>query len=157
MDRFVKPRELTILGHPEYSLDGPVTLIAVSDPHAEFFNSTSGIWIGGNFSDKIHRTIRMQKVWKDLGLMHNSVEYMPRLQQEVYLRRESVVPGKHGMRFLMLALKEAEIKAESIPVHMHQGQTTTKELKDKGEVSTVKVNVGHINETKTLCIPTEEE
>ena len=37
------------------------------------------------------------------------------------MRWERVVPGKHGMSALMLALKEAEIKAETISVHMHQG------------------------------------
>ena len=38
------------------------------------------------------------------------------------MRQAIVVPGKHGMLALMLALKEAKIKAEDIPVHMHQVQ-----------------------------------
>ena len=33
----------------------------------------------------------------------------------------TVVTGKHGMLSLMLALNEAEIKAEAIPLHIHQG------------------------------------
>ena len=32
-----------------------------------------------------------------------------------------VVPGKYGVTYLMIALKEAKIKAEYIPVDMHQG------------------------------------
>ena len=46
------------------------------------------------------------------------------------MRRARVVPGKHGMAALMLSQKEAEIKAEAIPVHMHQGHTETQQLKD---------------------------
>ena len=42
-----------------------------------------------------------------------------------------VVSVKYGMSSLMIALKEAEIKAEAILVHMRQGQTATKYLKDK--------------------------
>ena len=40
------------------------------------------------------------------------------------MRRSIVVPGKNVMADLMLVLREAEIKSEAIPVHMHQGQTT---------------------------------
>ena len=47
------------------------------------------------------------------------------------MRRARVVNRKHGMADLMLALNEAEIKAEDITVHMHQRQTETKHLKDK--------------------------
>ena len=36
VERFNKPRVLTLFGHPEYSLDGSGTLIAVSGPHEEF-------------------------------------------------------------------------------------------------------------------------
>ena len=40
---------------------------------------------------------------------------------------------------------------------MHQGNTATKQLKDKDETTTVMVHARNINETKTLCIPTEKE
>ena len=56
----------------------------------------------------------------------------------------------------MLALKEAKIKAEAIPVHMHQGQTATKQPRDKSEKYAVFVHYGPINEPTTLCLPTEE-
>ena len=46
--------------------------------------------------------------------------------------RARVVPRKHGMSALMLALKESAIKVEAIPVHIHQGQITTKYLKYNG-------------------------
>ena len=42
-----------------------------------------------------------------------------------------VVPVEHDISSLMIALKEAEIKAEAIPVHMYQGKTETKQLKYK--------------------------
>ena len=35
--------------------------------------------------------------------------------------RVRMVPGKHGMVILVIALKEVEIKAGDIPVHMYQG------------------------------------
>ena len=38
------------------------------------------------------------------------------LRQEVAMGRARVVPGKYGMSALTLSLKEAEIKAEDIPV-----------------------------------------
>ena len=44
-----------------------------------------------------------------------------------------VVPDKKVMTALILALKEAKIRAEDIPVHMHQWKTATIPLKDKGE------------------------
>ena len=56
----------------------------------------------------------------------------------------------------MLALKEAEIKAEAIPINMHQGKTAKKKIIDKGKKPTVIVHVGRVNETTTLCITTEE-
>ena len=37
------------------------------------------------------------------------------------MRQARVLPIKHGMSTLMLELKEAEIKAEAILIHMHQG------------------------------------
>ena len=45
--------------------------------------------------------------------------------------RARLMPGKHDMVALILALNEAEIKAEAIPVHMNQGQPSTQQLKDK--------------------------
>ena len=61
------------------------------------------------------------------------------------------------MSDIMISLKEAEIKAEGIPVHMHHAKTATKQLKDKGEIPIVTVHVGQINKTTTLPLPTEEE
>ena len=67
-----------------------------------------------------------------------------------------MMPGKHRMTALVLVLKEVEIKAEAITMHMYQGQTATKQLKENDEIPTVMVNAGKINETTTLCLPTEE-
>ena len=53
--------------------------------------------------------------------MHHRVEQLSILRQEVDMRREIEVPRKHGMVALMIALNEAEIKAEAIPVNMRQG------------------------------------
>ena len=61
------------------------------------------------------------------------------------MRRAIVVPGKHVMAALILALKGAEINSEDIPVHMRLAYTAKKYLKDKGEISTGIVHVGHIN------------
>ena len=72
----------------------------------------------------------MHRVWRDLVLSQIIVEHISSLQQEVAMIRAIVVPGKHGMSALMLALKEAKIKAEAIPVQMHQGHTETQHLKD---------------------------
>ena len=47
------------------------------------------------------------------------------------MRRVIVVPVNHIMSALMLALKEVEIKAEAVPLHMHHKQTPIKQLKDK--------------------------
>ena len=44
------------------------------------------------------------------------------------------------MYAIILALKEAEIKAEAIPVHMHQVNTETQQLKDKYKSPTVMVH-----------------
>ena len=46
------------------------------------------------------------------------------------MRHARVVPGKHGIISLILALKEAVIKSEAIPVHMYQWQTARQQLKD---------------------------
>ena len=59
------------------------------------------------------------------------------------------------MTDLMLALKEAEINTETIPVHMNKGHKETKYLKDNNETPTVMVHVVQINKTKTLPLPTE--
>ena len=53
-----------------------------------------------------------------------------------------MLPGKHGMSSLMLALKEAEIEAEYVPVHMKQGNIETQQLKDNNEPPTLMVHVG---------------
>ena len=45
--------------------------------------------------------------------------------------RARLMPGQHDMVALILALNEAEIKAEAIPVHMNQGKTATKQIKYK--------------------------
>ena len=83
------------------------------------------------------------------------VEQLSRLWKEVDMRRARLVPGKHGMSTLMVALKEAEIKEEAIPVHIHQGHTETLQLKYNGETLTVLVHAVHINKTTTLHLPTE--
>ena len=124
MDRFFKPRSSAMLGHLVYSLDGPGAPMTVSGTHEGFFNSAFGIWIGGkHVSDGFCRPIRMHEVSRVSVIRHQRVEQLSILRQEVDIRRTQVVPGKHGMTALMLALKEAEIKAEAIPVHMHQGHT----------------------------------
>ena len=51
------------------------------------------------------------------------IENLSILRHKVATRLSIVVPVKHGMAALMQALKEAEIKAEAIPVHMHHGNT----------------------------------
>ena len=82
---------------------------------------------------------------------------MSSLRQHVDTRQTRVVPGKHGMADLMLALKEAEIKAEAIPVHIYQGQKATKQLKYKCKIPTVTAHALQIKKTTTLCIPTYKE
>ena len=71
--------------------------------------------------------------------------------------QERVLSGKYGISALMLALKEEEIKAEAIPVHMHQGHTETYQLKYNNETPTVMVRTGKINKNTKLPLPTEEE
>ena len=127
-----------LFGHPSYSLDGPGPSITVSFPYEKSFNGYFGIWIGGsNFSDVFCRPITMHKLQRALRLRKNRVEQMPSLRHEVDMRQSRVLPGKYGMSALILALKESEIKAEAISVHMHQGQTLTKQLKYQGEIPTV--------------------
>ena len=77
------------------------------------------------------------------------------MRHEADMRREIMGTRKHGMTALMLAIKEAETKAEAIPVHMHQGQTSTKQIKDKYETPTVMVYAGQINKITTICLTTE--
>ena len=62
---------------------------------------------------------------------------------------------KNGMEFLMLVLKEEEIKLKAIPVNIHQRQTATKQLKDQGKNPMVMVHAEYINETISLCLTTE--
>ena len=73
------------------------------------------------------------------------------------MRRAIVVPGKHGMKELILSLKEADIKLEAIPVNMHHGHTESKQPKDNNETPTVMVHARQINKTTTLPLSTEEE
>ena len=73
------------------------------------------------------------------------------------MRRARVVTGKYGMSALMISLKEAKKNAEYIPLHMHQENTETQQLKDNNKTSTVMMHGGKINETITLTIPTEKE
>ena len=68
------------------------------------------------------------------------MEQLSILIHEVAMVWARVVPGKHYMATLMLALKESEIKAESISVHMHQEKTETQHLKDKNETPTLMVH-----------------
>ena len=58
------------------------------------------------------------------------------------MRKSRVVPGKYRISSPMIALKKVEIKAESIPVHMHQGHTETQKLKYNNETPTVMVYSG---------------
>ena len=73
------------------------------------------------------------------------------------MRRARVISGKHGLSSFMLALNEAEIKAEATPVHMNHEKTATIVLKNKGEISIGMVHARQINKTTTLILPTEEE
>ena len=68
------------------------------------------------------------------------------------MRQARGLTRKHGMVALMIPLKEAEIKAEAIPVHMKKGQTETKNLKYKGEIPTGTVYMGQINKTTKLFL-----
>ena len=85
-----------------------------------------------SFFNECCRTIRMQKVWRYIGLRQHIVEQLSILRQEVVMIRVRLVPVKHGMSDVMLALKEAEIKAEAIPVRMHNKNTVRNQLKYKG-------------------------
>ena len=123
VERFIKPGESTTLVHLAYLLDNPEPSIVLSVPDEEFFNSVFGIWLGGDFSDRCCRPIRMHKVWGDLGLRKNRVEQLLNLRHEEYMRRARVLTEKNGLASLMISLNESEIKSKPIPVHMHQGKT----------------------------------
>ena len=62
--------------------------------------------------------------------------------------QERVVFVKNDMEDLMMALTNAEVKAEYITLHIHQGHTQNKEY--KCEKTMVVVHLGHINKTTTL-------
>ena len=94
--------------HPAYFLEVTGSSIVLSGPNEEFFNSDFDLWVGVNhFSDGCCRPIRMHKLWRALGLSQLRVEQLSSLWKELAMRREIVVPGKHGILALMLALKEA--------------------------------------------------
>ena len=73
------------------------------------------------------------------------------------MRQSIVEPGKYGMSAPMLAVMKAEIKVDTIPVHMHHEYITKKQMENNDEIPTGTVNAGHINKTTTLPLPTEEE
>ena len=120
MERFVKPKESTIFRYPVYLMDGPGPSIAVLGPHEEFFNSAFWICICGKHSSHgFFRPITMHEVWRALGLRQLRLEQLSSLWKEVAMIRARVMLRKHVISAFMLALKEAEIKAEDIPVQMH--------------------------------------
>ena len=84
------------------------------------------------------------------------VEHLSSMLHDVTMRREILVPGKHGTSYLMLSLKEAEIKVEYTPVTIYQGHNATKQLKYKCEIPTVMVHAGQINKTTKLPLTTYE-
>ena len=98
----------------------------------------------------------MHEVCRALGLRQIRVEQLSSLQQEVDMRQEIVVTGKHSMAAFILSLKEEEIKAEAIPVHMHHRHTETQHMKDNNEATTLMLHAGQINKTTTLTLPNEE-
>ena len=75
------------------------------------------------------------------------------MRHEIAMRRARVVPGKNGMVALMLTLQKSEIKAEAIPVHMHQWHIETQQLKDNNETPTVMVHAGQIKKTQHYLYP----
>ena len=52
---------------------------------------------------------------------------------------------KNDIAALILELKETEINAEAIPVHMHQGHTETEQLKDNNKTPKWMVHAVQIN------------
>ena len=115
-----------MFGHPAYYMDGTGPSISESGPH-EDFQHIFGIYIGGKYySYGCCRPIIMHKVWSSIVLRKNRVEHLSSLSQEVSMIQERFVPVKHGMAYRMLAIKDSEVKAEDIPVYIHQGHTVTK-------------------------------
>ena len=53
----------------------------------------------------------MKKVWRALGIRQTIVKQLSSMSHEVAMRQARVVPGNYFMSDLMIALKEAEIKA----------------------------------------------
>ena len=98
----------------------------------------------------------MHKVWRALGIIQQIVEQLSIMRHGVAMRRARVVPVKHGMAALVLALKEVEIKAEARPVHMQKRHTESQQPKYKKKTPTLVVHAVQINKTTTLPIPTEE-
>ena len=96
----------------------------------------------------------MHKFLKALGLSQHIVQHISSLWHEVAMRQARLLPVKQVMAALLLKLNQVEIMVKYILVYMHQGHTTTKHLKDKGETPKVMLHKGHINETTTICIPT---
>ena len=84
----------------------------VSEPHEDFFNSAFGIWTGGkHIPDGFCRPIRMHKVWRALGLIQNRLKQLSIMGHKLAMRRARLVPVKHVMADIVLALKELEINA----------------------------------------------
>ena len=78
-------------------------------------------------------------------------------RHKISMIRAIMVSGKHGIEALMLALKDAEIKSEAIPVHMYQWKTAAQQTKYKFETLTVMLHSGNINETTKICLPKYKE
>ena len=58
---------------------------------------------------------------------------------------------------IMLVIKDAYIKEESIPVYLHQEKTSANIFKNKVKKPMIMVHVRNINKSTALCLPTEEE
>ena len=65
----------------------------------------------------------MHVVLRPLGIRQHIAEQISSFWHKVAMRRARMLPEKYGMVELMLELKEAEIRAEVIAVHTHQGHT----------------------------------
>ena len=77
LERFIKSISLTVFLHMEYYIYGTGTLIALLGPHDKFFISDFGIWTSVKKNpDEICIPIRMQKVWRYLGIIHQRVEQL---------------------------------------------------------------------------------
>ena len=62
-------------------------------------------------ADGICSPIRIQELWRDLRISKNREEHMSILYHEEDLIQARVVPDKKVMAALILALKEAKIRA----------------------------------------------